>query len=458
MNTQIGDRAVVLGASMAGLLAARVLADAYAQVTVIDRDQLPETPSTGVASPTAATCMRWRRADSKPWRSCSRAHRGTGRPRGAGRGPADRRPLVPQRPPAPAGGHRTGAPVRQPTLPGGSRAGPGAGPAQREGPGPPRHRRAGHHPGWSPRHRGAGAAPGRRQRRGAARRRPGGRRQRPWLAHPSVAGRARLPPAETEQVRIGLGYATRTYRLPPDALDGDLAVLQAATPQHPRTGALQRLEGDRWMLTLAGILGDHPPTDPDGFLAFARSLRFPRHLRGGPRRRAAGRPGRLPLPGQRPAPLRAAAPLPRRPAGDGRRGRQLQPDLRPGHERGRPRGAHPAPPPRARHRAAAPPLVPRPRPRGRRALGHGGRRRPGLPRRPGTPNPKVRLVSAYLARLHAAAAHDARLATAFIRVAGLVAPPQTLLRPGVVLRVLRNGRDTVPTAIWTSSESGRSGV
>ena len=45
MNRQIGDRAVVLGASMAGLLAARVLADAYAQVTVVDRDELPETPT-----------------------------------------------------------------------------------------------------------------------------------------------------------------------------------------------------------------------------------------------------------------------------------------------------------------------------------------------------------------------------------------------------------------------------
>jgi hypothetical protein len=42
---------------------------------------------------------------------------------------------------------------------------------------------------------------------------------------------------------------------------------------------------------------------------------------------------------------------------------------------------------------------------------------------------KVRLVNAYLARLHAAAAHDARLAAAFLRVAGLVAPPETLLRP-----------------------------
>jgi hypothetical protein len=30
------------------------------------------------------------------------------------------------------------------------------------------------------------------------------------------------PRPEPEQVRVGLGYATRTYRLPPDALHGDL--------------------------------------------------------------------------------------------------------------------------------------------------------------------------------------------------------------------------------------------
>ncbi len=42
-NRQIGDRAVVLGASMAGLLAAHVLAKSYGQVTLIDRDQLSET-------------------------------------------------------------------------------------------------------------------------------------------------------------------------------------------------------------------------------------------------------------------------------------------------------------------------------------------------------------------------------------------------------------------------------
>ncbi|HET9116654.1 MAG TPA: hypothetical protein VFN75_01010, partial [Pseudonocardiaceae bacterium] len=42
MPHQPGDHAVVLGASMAGLLATRVLADTYRNVTVIDRDAMPK--------------------------------------------------------------------------------------------------------------------------------------------------------------------------------------------------------------------------------------------------------------------------------------------------------------------------------------------------------------------------------------------------------------------------------
>jgi 2-polyprenyl-6-methoxyphenol hydroxylase-like FAD-dependent oxidoreductase len=38
---KLGDHAVVVGASMAGLLAAWVLSDAYEHVTVVDRDALP---------------------------------------------------------------------------------------------------------------------------------------------------------------------------------------------------------------------------------------------------------------------------------------------------------------------------------------------------------------------------------------------------------------------------------
>lgn len=46
----IGDHAVVLGGSMAGLLVARVLADAYNRVTVVDRDDLSDSvaPRQGV--------------------------------------------------------------------------------------------------------------------------------------------------------------------------------------------------------------------------------------------------------------------------------------------------------------------------------------------------------------------------------------------------------------------------
>ena len=45
VSRQTGDRAVVLGASMAGLLASRVLADHYGHVTVVDRDELFDTGS-----------------------------------------------------------------------------------------------------------------------------------------------------------------------------------------------------------------------------------------------------------------------------------------------------------------------------------------------------------------------------------------------------------------------------
>src|SRR5262249_56413472 len=40
-----GDHAVVVGASMGGLFAARVLADWYGRVTIVERDRLPESGS-----------------------------------------------------------------------------------------------------------------------------------------------------------------------------------------------------------------------------------------------------------------------------------------------------------------------------------------------------------------------------------------------------------------------------
>jgi hypothetical protein len=53
---------------------------------------------------------------------------------------------------------------------------------------------------------------------------------------------------------------------------------------------------------------------------------------------------------------------------------------------------------------------------------------------------KIRLLNAYIAQLHAAAAYDAHVANAFVQVAGLVSPPSALLRPSIALRVLRGAR------------------
>ena len=267
---------MVLGASMAGLLAARVLTDCYEQVTVIDRDELTETPTHRRGVPHGrhihALAARGQQVLEELFPGLTAELVAHGAP--AGDMLTDARFYL--------SGHRLHPARTGLTLLCASRpfleatcAGPGAGHPERAVPGPLRRRRTGHDPGWSSSHRRAGAAPGRRQRRGAVGCRPGRRRQRPGFTHLVLAGVPRPPRPEREEVQIGLGYATRIYRLRPDILDETIAILDAATAQLPRTGALQRLEGDRWMLTLAGILGDHPPTDPDGFLDFARSLRFP---------------------------------------------------------------------------------------------------------------------------------------------------------------------------------------
>lgn len=50
MSTQPNQHAIVIGGSIAGLLAARVLSEQFEQVTIVDRDQLPLTadPRRGV--------------------------------------------------------------------------------------------------------------------------------------------------------------------------------------------------------------------------------------------------------------------------------------------------------------------------------------------------------------------------------------------------------------------------
>ena len=71
-------------------------------------------------------------------------------------------------------------------------------------------------------------------------------------------------PAE-DRVEIGMGYATRTFRLRPDALGGDALVINGGTPDHPRSGVLAALEGGRHIVTPVRH-PRRPPADRPGRL------------------------------------------------------------------------------------------------------------------------------------------------------------------------------------------------
>jgi hypothetical protein len=72
------------------------------------------------------------------------------------------------------------------------------------------------------------------------------------------------------------GYATRMYQPVAGYEPGWRTLfLMNRPPDQPRAGIIQWVEGNRWIVTIAGVMEDYPPTDEQGFLDFARSLRSP---------------------------------------------------------------------------------------------------------------------------------------------------------------------------------------
>ncbi len=428
-----GDHAVVLGASMAGLLATRVLADTYRNVTVIDRDAMPEIGAhrRGVPQGRHHHALQPRGAavfeELFPGFTADAVQ--------AGASSADLlghcRWML--------SGHRLrqakgGVPsliASRPFLEGQVRA------------------RVEALPGVTFLERadiaGLTITAGRRVTGVQVRDRAGehaqlaadlvvdatgrGSRTPVWLAEWGYQ-----PPAE-ERIDIGLGYATRTYRLRPGALGSDGMVLIGATPERPRIGMLGMLEGGRHMLTLGGILGDHPPTDPAGFEAFAASLPFADI--------SEAIVGAVPL--DSPVAFRF-------PAAVRRRYERLHqfPDsllvlgdavcsLNPVYGQGMTVAAnqalvlrrllahHPNPAPSPYFRAIAKTINPPWELAVSADL--------ALTGVPGTRSRRIRIANAYLPRLLAAASSDVALGTAFIRVLGLLDRAEGLLRPDRVLRM-----------------------
>ncbi len=170
------------------------------------------------------------------------------------------------------------------------------------------------------------------------------------------------------------GYATRIYEPVEEyKKEWKSLLLMNRPPYQPRAGIIQPIEGNRWIVTIAGVMHDYPPTDEEGFLQFARSLSTPELYRAIQHARPLSK-----IWGYRRTENRlrnyekAAA---RRFRGARRLGLRLQSRLWRGHDPHRPRGAGAAQVSARRQGAAGQPALPEAgRQAGGRSLGADHRR------------------------------------------------------------------------------------
>lgn len=78
---------------------------------------------------------------------------------------------------------------------------------------------------------------------------------------------------EVERVDLLSATSTRLFHPPPGSPAPDwVALFVRATPGNRRVGALTRIEGGLWRVSVAGLGGLYPPKTEDGFLEFTREL------------------------------------------------------------------------------------------------------------------------------------------------------------------------------------------
>lgn len=261
------------------------------------------------------------------------------------------------------------------------------------------------------------------------------------------------PPSE-ERVKVDLAYTTRHYRLAHDPYGNDLSINPVAFPRGPRGAFFPRLADGSSMLSLTGLLGDHPPADDEGFLAFASTLAAPEIAEALREAEPVDDPVTFRYPD---SVWRRYDRLRRFPRGllvigdgvcsfnpvygQGMTVAAMQAMVLLGHVRGEVDAR--------RYFSAVASVIRVPW-----MVSAGGDL--GFPGVKGPRPLAVRLMNAYVARLHVAAATDPVLTAAFFRVAGLVDPPQSLFRPGIVLRVLAGlGRRARPVPVRLDPAPGK---
>ncbi len=87
-----------------------------------------------------------------------------------------------------------------------------------------------------------------------------------WLAAVGI-----LEPRQTT-ISVDTAYSTAKFCLP-DWYDGESIVfITGPAPTFTRRGYIIRIENGSLLVSMIGRFGDYPPTDPEGFLAFAKEL------------------------------------------------------------------------------------------------------------------------------------------------------------------------------------------
>ncbi|WP_329394518.1 NAD(P)/FAD-dependent oxidoreductase [Streptomyces melanogenes] len=269
--------AVVIGAGIAGLLAARVLSDAFARVTVIERDHLGPVPAPrkGVPQGRFPHAMQARGLEALEQLLPGLRHQLTA----AGAPPMDfcrdSRVYFPCGAPPPMASNIRIQPVSRPLLESIVR--------DRTLRLPGVHLRDGCAVTAITAHEDRGTVTGvtlLHRRRGLP---TGTAESIPAELVVDASGRgSHLPdwltalgwPRVTETiVDPRAGYAAREYRLTDQTAPVWRALFELPQPPHtPRGAAVLRVENNRLLVALQGAAGDHPPTDEHGFHAFMKSL------------------------------------------------------------------------------------------------------------------------------------------------------------------------------------------
>jgi 2-polyprenyl-6-methoxyphenol hydroxylase-like FAD-dependent oxidoreductase len=244
---------------------------------------------------------------------------------------------------------------------------------------------------------------------------------------------------EEERVRVGVGYSTCILRRQAGDLDGKMFAIVGASPPNRRVGVVLPMENDRWMVTLAGYLGEFPPTDLPGYVDFSATLPSP-EIHGLLRSAEALTD---PLPYRFPASQRRRFErLKRFPTGFLVIGDAIA-SFNPIYGQGMTVAASEA-------LLLGECLDGRPERLWRTFFKKAGRfvdspwqiatgADLAFDEVEGPRNAQIRLVNWYMKRLHPAASRDPKVALAFQRVINLVDPPPTIMAPRTAWRVLRPG-------------------